>query len=100
MIEEDDVEDEEEFEDEEKGVEAGEDEYDGEEEDSLLDYGRFEMNEDVDWIKQLESVSSVTEGMMALYNADKETFYIHGEHIRKMLELRFALFESLKETSP
>ena len=54
--------------------------------------GGFGMDDDdvPSWTKALGDAESVMDGMVKLYKADKETFFLHGHEIRKMLEWRFS----------
>ena len=80
----DDDDDDDEEEDEEMGIES--DMMKG------LFGGDFGMEDDdiPSWTKALGEAESVMDGMVKLYKADKETFFLHGHEIRKMLEWRFS----------
>ena len=82
--EDDDDEEEDEEEDEEMGIES----------DMMKGlFGRdFGMDDDdiPSWTKALGDAESVMDGMVKLYKTDKETFFLHGHEIRKMLEWRFS----------
>ena len=46
------------------------------------------------WLNALDECKSAMEGMVKLYEIDKETFFLHGQEIKKMLDLRFSpMFE-------
>lgn len=43
-----------------------------------------------DWAEAIDTAKTVDEGMRKLWLTDKETFYMYGERIQKMLELRLS----------
>lgn len=81
-------------EDEEENEEENEEEDEEEMESDLMKgiFGRdFGMEDDsLEWTKALSEAESVADGMVKLYDADKETFFLHGYEIRKALEYRFS----------
>lgn len=82
--------------DDETDDETDDDDVDGDDEGIHPDIMKGLFEHDIDsmdvqsWAKKLGDAESVMEGMVILYKEDKETFFLNGHDIKRMLELRFS----------
>lgn len=54
------------------------------------DFDAFFCNDEEElWVQALADAGSATDGLRILFNTDKETFYLYGDTIFRMLQLRF-----------